>query len=440
MYLIYSIVFTLGVILTAPYYLWRLGGRITSGAAWRERFGSLPAEWQQDSPGAIWIHAVSVGETIAVAGLVRELQRLYPQRKIFLSHVTPAGRSVGENGWRAIAGRFYLPLDWEWAVQRALNRIRPALLLIVETELWPNLLRAAHESGAQIMLVNGRLSDRSFSRYHLFPSFIRRVLACVDYVCAQSVTDADRFRRLGVRPERVAATGNLKFDGTPPALGQFPTLLHAALGRAQRGPVLVAGSTMPGEEAVILPAWDQVRARHPRALLILAPRHPARFEAVAELLDSQGKSYIRRTALSPGKDDLVSPLASPEILLLDTIGELAGIFEVADLVFMGGSLVPTGGHNVLEPAYWGKPILFGPHMHNFRDIARLFIEAGAAVEVRDAADLARNCLLLLSDEARCRQLGAGAKRILEKESGATARVVERIGEILNPNEGTTSGA
>jgi 3-deoxy-D-manno-octulosonic-acid transferase len=312
--------------------------------------------------------------------------------------------------------------------------------LIVETELWPNLLRAAHESGAQIVLVNGRLSDRSFHRYHLFRSFIGRVLACVDYVCAQSATDADRFRRLGARSERVAATGNLKFDGTPPALGQFPAQLQAALRHAQRGPVLVAGSTMPGEEARILPAWDQVRVRHPRALLILAPRHPARFDAVAELLDSQGKSYVRRTALRPGEDDLVSPLASPEILLLDTIGELAGIFEVADLVFMGGSLVPTGGHNLLEPAYWSKPILFGPYMHNFRDIARLFLEAGAAVEVRDAADLATNCLHLLSDEARCRQLGAGAKRMLEQESGATARVVERIGEILDLYEGTASVA
>jgi 3-deoxy-D-manno-octulosonic-acid transferase len=325
-------------------------------------------------------------------------------------------------------------------VQRALNRIRPALLLIVETELWPNLLRAAHESGTHVVLVNGRLSDRSFQRYHLFRSFIRRVLACVDYVCAQSATDADRFRRLGARPERVAATGNLKFDGTPPALGQFPARLQAALRRAQRGPVLVAGSTMPGEEAKIFPAWNQIRAHHPRALLILAPRHPARFDAVHELLESQGKSSIRRTALRPGEDDLVSPLAAPEFLLLDTIGELAGIFEVADLVFMGGSLVPTGGHNVLEPAYWGKPILFGPYMHNFRDIARLFVEAGAAVQVHDAADLARNCLLLLSDEARCRQLGAGAKRMLEQESGATARVVERIGEILDLYEGTSSGA
>jgi len=197
---------------------------------------------------------------------------------------------------------------------------------------------------------------------------------------------------------------------------------------------------MEGEEAKILPAWDQVRIRHPRALLILAPRHPARFDAVAELLATQGKSYIRRTALRPGADDLVAPLTSPEVLLLDTIGELAGIFEVADLVFMGGSLVPTGGHNVLEPAYWGKPILFGPHMHNFRDIARLFLEAGAVVEVRDAAALATNCLHLLSDEARCQQLGAGAKRMLEKESGATARVVKRIGEILDFYEGTASGA
>jgi len=440
MYLIYSILFTLGVILTAPYYLWRLRGKITSGAGWRERFGWLPAALQQDAPGAIWIHAVSVGETLAVTGLVRELERLYPQRRIFLSHVTPAGRSAGENGLRTVAGRFYLPLDWKWAVRRALERIRPALLLIVETELWPNLLRAAHESGARIVLVNGRLSDRSFRRYHLLRPFLRRVLAEVDYVCAQSARDAERFRQLGAAPDRVTATGNLKFDGTPPTLGQFPACLQTALSDAQRAPVLVAGSTMPGEEAHVLSAWNKLRIRHPRALLILAPRHPARFDAVGALLESQGRAYIRRTALNPGGDELVSQLASPEILLLDTIGELAGIFEVANLVFMGGSLVPTGGHNVLEPAYWGKPILFGPHMHNFRDIARLFVDAGAAVQVRDAADLARNCQQLLQDEIRCQQLGATARRVLEQESGATARVVKKIEEIVNLYEGTSSGA
>jgi 3-deoxy-D-manno-octulosonic-acid transferase len=440
MYLVYSILFTLGLILTAPYYLWRLRGKIISGAGWRERFGRLPASLQQDAPGAIWIHAVSVGETLAVTGLVRKLERLYPERKIFLSHVTPAGRLAGENGLRTVAGRFYLPLDWKWAVRRTLGRIRPALLLIVETELWPNLLRATHASGARIVLVNARLSDRSFRRYQRFRSFLRRVLAEVDHVCAQSARDADRFRQLGMAPERVTVTGNMKFDGTPPTLGQFSARLQTALGRAQRAPVLVAGSTMPGEEALLLPAWNKIRIRHPRALLILAPRHPARFDAVGSLLDGHGKSYVRRTALEPGEEGLVAQLASPEILLLDTIGELAGVFEVADLVFMGGSLVPTGGHNVLEPAYWGKPILFGPYMHNFRDIARLFVEAGAAVPVRDAADLMRNCQHLLQDEVRCQQLGAMAKRLLARESGATGRVVKKIEEILNHYEGTSSGA
>ena len=434
MFLIYSLLFSVGVILTAPYYLWRLRGNVFSGAGWRERFGFLPSSIQQaareDEPGALWVHAVSVGETLAVAPLVEELQRRYPERKVFLSQVTPAGRKAGESRLPGVEGRFYLPLDWKWSVRRVFARLQPALLLIVETELWPNLLRAAQASGTRAVLVNARLSDRSFQGYRLARPFMRRVLECVDWIGAQSPKDAERFRLLGAKPERVVVTGNVKFDIKPPQSGDVVSLLARALGEARRGPVLVAGSTMPGEEALLLPAWEEIRRRHPRALLILAPRHPARFGQVTQLLTGEGRPFVRRTTLASGGPKLSGQLASCEILLLDTIGELAGVFAVADVVFVGGSLVATGGHNLLEPAYWSKPILFGPHMENFHDVSALFLGAGAAVRVRDARELADVALDLLHNETRRRRLGEAAKEVLVRESGATERILDRLREWL----------
>jgi 3-deoxy-D-manno-octulosonic-acid transferase len=429
MYLVYSFLFTLGVLLTAPYYVWRRR-RELRGGRWRERFGFLPDSFRQTERGAIWVHAVSVGETLAVVGLVRELQQAFPERPIFLSHVTPTGREAGESRLPSVAGRFYLPLDWRWSVRRALGHLRPALLVIAETELWPNLLRTARESAARVVMVNARLSDRSFRRYRLAPGFMRRALSDVDAICAQTKRDAARFVALGARAGGVMEAGNLKFDALPPKLGELPRILRTAMGRAHRAPIMIAASTMAGEEPQVLEAWEKVRARHPKALLILAPRHPARFEEVGRILKDAGRSFVRRSTLKAGEDKLGEQLAGAEILLLDTIGELAGIFELADVVFMGGSLVSTGGHNVLEPAYWSKPILFGPHMENFRDIAQLFLEADAAVEVRDAAQLAECALRLFEDGTAAREMGERARQVLERESGATERTLKQIQALL----------
>jgi 3-deoxy-D-manno-octulosonic-acid transferase len=427
MYLIYSMLFSLGAILTAPFYWWRKG-RAQKRGYWAERFGSIP--FQEGSPGAIWVHAVSLGETLAVTGLVKEMQRTFPQRKIYLSHVTATGREAGETRMPSIAGRFYLPLDWRWAARKALARIRPALLVIVETELWPNLLRAAQEAGARVVMVNARMSKRSLRGYQLARPFLRRVLADVDEICAQTEEDAERFRQLGAPPERVRMVGNLKFDAQPPQLGEFARALKAALRQTQRGPVLVAASTMPGEEPLVLQAWDLIQARYPKALLILAPRHPGRFEEVSQELLRAQRGFVRRTTLQVEEKVLMSQLACTDILLLDTIGELAGVFEVADLVFVGGSLVPTGGHNLLEPAYWSKVIAFGPHMENFRDIAKLFLDAGAAIRVRNPEELAHATWLLENAEARER-LGASARQVLEQNSGATTRTLDGLRKFLD---------
>jgi 3-deoxy-D-manno-octulosonic-acid transferase len=427
MYLVYSILFTLGVLLTAPFYLWRKG-RNLGRTYWRERFGQIP--FQEAGPGAIWVHAVSVGETLAVAGLVKKVQEAFPERKVFLSHVTPAGREAGEARLPTLAGRFYLPFDWGWTVRRALARIRPALLIMVETELWPNLLCAARQAGTHVMLVNGRLSRGSLRGYSLIRPFIRRVLADVDTICAQSEADAGRFRELGAPPERIRMVGNLKFDAQPPHPSEFSRALKAVLRSAQRGPVLVAASTMPGEEPLVLEAWDMIQARYPKALLILAPRHPQRFDQVSQDLARAGRGFIRRTTLKVEGQELSPSIFSTDILLLDTIGELSGVFEIADLVFIGGSLVPTGGHNPLEPAYWSKVITFGPYMENFSAIAKLLLDAGAAIQIRKPEELAHAAWLLQNSENRNR-LGESARQVLDQNSGATARTLDCIREILN---------
>jgi 3-deoxy-D-manno-octulosonic-acid transferase len=429
MYLTYSFLFTLGALLTAPYYLWKRRDEL-AGRRWRERFGLLPESFQQAERGAIWLHAVSVGETLAVVRLVRDLQALFPERKIFLSSVTPAGRAAGESRLPSVAGRFYLPMDWRGAVRAALERIQPSLLVIVETELWPNLLRASHEFGARIILINARLSTRSFRRYQLLCPLMRRVLEHVDVICAQSEADAERFRHLGAAPERIALSGNLKFDSEPPRSTAFPRLLEKATTITGRGPIMIAASTMPGEEPIVLRAWSKVRASYPRAVLILAPRHPARFEEVAQILTASGHSYARRTHLAPEEPEILTQVAAPEVLLLDSIGELAGVLELADVVFIGGSLVPTGGHNILEAAYWAKPVVFGPHMENFQDIARLFLEAEACVQVRDGEELVDCVLKLFGAGAAAQRLGERGRQVLEKQTGATARVLEQIQRLL----------
>lgn len=427
MYLIYSVLFSVGLVLMAPFYWWRKG-RGHGRRHWAERLGNLP--FQEFSRGAIWVHAVSLGETLAVAGLVKEMHAAFPQRKIYLSHVTPTGREAGEKRLPFVAGRFYVPLDFRWAVRRALRRIKPSLVVIVETEIWPNFLRAAHEAGSNVVIVNARMSAKSLRRYSLARSFMRQVLSKINEIYAQTEEDAARFRQIVGDPQRVRMMGNLKFDAQPPQLGPFARSLKSANVQARRGPVLVAASTMPGEESLVLEAWDLILARYPQALLILAPRHPARFDEVGRNLSQAQRGYVRRTTLAEESQELSKQLASTSILLLDTIGELAGIFDLADMVFMGGSLVPTGGHNILEPAYWSKVIAFGPHMENFRDIAKLFLDAGAAVEVRNPEELAHATWLLENKEAR-EGMGASARQVLEQNSGAMARTLEALRKYLD---------
>jgi len=422
---LYSMLVTVVALLAAPYYLIRDRFRGAPPGYWLDRLGRLPSSLRGPREnGVIWVHAVSVGETLAVAGLVGEIMRRFPSQPICLSHVTPTGRAVGEGRIPGVAGRFYLPLDWKWAARRVFDRLQPRLLIIAETEIWPNLLAVASERGTLVALVNARLSDRSLAGYRRFRFLFRDALAAIDVVFAQTERDADRFRQLGVPPEKVCVASNLKFDAQPPQLGEFPRLARRALEEAGRGPVLVAGSTMAGEEPLVLRAWDRIRERFPSAMLILAPRHPQRFDEVTRLLRSRGCRFVRRSELDPLNPGV--RFAEAEVVLLDTVGELAGVFELADAAFVGGSLVPTGGHNVLEPAFWAKPVLFGVHMHHFRDIAEQFLAEGAAFQVKDADDLANRTSELFADARFREEMGNRAKRLLENGSGATKRIAGQL--------------
>jgi 3-deoxy-D-manno-octulosonic-acid transferase len=371
---------------------------------------------------------------------VKKLQQRYPERKIFLSSVTAAGREAGEIKLPDVAGRFYLPFDWKFAVRRVLRQIRPSLLVIVETELWPNLLRTVRESGCKTVLVNARVSDRSLPGYRLGRPFMRRVLQDVTRICTQTATDAERFRQLGARPDSLVVAGNLKFDGRAPEFGKFGVRIKDALAAENRTPVFVAGSTMRGEEPLVLEAWQRVRQKHPSAIMILAPRHPGRFDEVAEMLNSRQLSNVRRTGLPEDEYEIRRLLSRTEILLLDTIGELAEIVGVADVVFVGGSLVPTGGHNMVEPAFWGKPILFGPHMNNFRDVASLILGAGGAVQVAGAGGLADEILRLLDHPAEARRMGERAREVVSQQSGAATRILEQMEEWLCTPQTTVAPA
>jgi 3-deoxy-D-manno-octulosonic-acid transferase/tetraacyldisaccharide-1-P 4'-kinase len=433
MYFLYTVLTALGAILLLPYFAllrWRRGKHFHGI---RERLGVLPPALTSPASGhdsAIWIHAVSVGEVLAVTALARRLRERFPARRLVVSTTTPAGQALARERFLPsdVADTvFYFPLDWPFAVRRAFRAVRPALAVIVETEIWPNFLRHARRRGVPVVFVNGRLSARSFAGFcrwqWLAGGFFRRVLGSARLFLMQSEADANRVRALGADPARVEVTGNLKYDIPPASPGPLVGWLSQA---GERRPILVAGSVLAGEEEPVLEAFAAVRQKFPEAFLVLAPRKPDRFDAAAEVVSRSGLQCLRRSNadLSQGLPDGV------DVLWLDTVGELAAVYQVAATVFVGGSLVPSGGHNILEPAVFAKVPIFGPHMENFRDMAGEFRSAGAAVEVTSGADLGRCWIELLRDQPRCAAIGQDARRLVERNQGATERTFERLAAAL----------
>jgi 3-deoxy-D-manno-octulosonic-acid transferase len=419
---LYSVVLVVGFVLGLPWFLWK--GRASGKylRTFRERMGRLPVYLNLDGDRSIWIHAVSVGEVLAARPLVPALRERFPGHRLFLSTTTLTGNEVAKKSVRGLDGLFFAPFDFPHAVRRALEVVNPSLLVLVETELWPNLIHEASRRGARVALVNGRVSPRSFPRYRRVRRLLSGVLSEVDLFLMQGEPHAERIRAMTAPPERVKVTGNLKFDaveaGRPPE--RTVRLLHGGSPR----PLWVAGSTMPGEEELVLRAFHRVRERVPHARLLLAPRHPERFPEVPGLIESAGFRCLRRSALDPAS------WSDGEVLLLDTLGELAQVYSLASVVFVGGSLVPTGGHNILEPAVAGKPVLVGPHMENFQEIADTFRAENAIVQVASADELGREVSALMLDEPRRRALGERARGLVGRNRGAVSRTTDALAPLL----------
>ncbi len=424
MYTLYSLLLTIGALLALPWFLWK--GRATGKylRTFRERMGRLPVYLNVDGERSIWIHAVSVGEVLAARPLVPQLRERFPRHRLFLSVTTMTGNAVARKSIRGVDGLFYAPFDFPHPVRHAMEVLNPSLLVLVETELWPNLIHEAHRRGTRVALVNGRVSPRSFAGYRRLGRFLRSVLSEIDLFLMQGAAHADRVRALGAPPDRVQVTGNLKFDALEP--GRLPErlvrLLHGT--PATPRPLWVAGSTVGGEEELVLSAFHKVRERIPQARLLLAPRHPERFDLVAPLVEAAGFRCLRRSALDPVR------WTDGEVLLLDTLGELAQLYALASVVFVGGSLVPSGGHNILEPAMAGKPVVVGPHMENFQEIADEFRAEHAMVQVASVEELGREVSSLLLDEPRRLDLGGKARELVDRNRGALTRSAEALQTLL----------
>jgi 3-deoxy-D-manno-octulosonic-acid transferase len=397
----------------------------------RQRLGTLPVSFNLDADESIWIHAVSVGEVLTARALLQELRERYPRLRIFLSTTTITGHQVARNNLQYIDEVFYFPFDFGFIVKRTLRLVKPRLFIMMETELWPNLLRACRAAGVKTLLVNGRISSRSYPRYRMARPLFRRVLANVDRFCMQSDESARRIIDIGADPARVTVTGSLKFDslelpGPAASIDRGRNRVLRYFRIAPDRPVVIAASTLRGEEEPLLEAFQRLRATRSSALLIIAPRKPERFDDVERLARRSGWNVARRTELR------VDAEPRNDVIVLDTIGELAQLFQIATVVFVGGSLVDTGGHNILEPAVFGKPIVFGPYMQNFTEIARAFLDNGAAVEVRNGRELETALLELLADPVRRASLGAAARALVEANRGARARTLTAIAELLQP--------
>jgi 3-deoxy-D-manno-octulosonic-acid transferase len=423
MYALYTAVLAAAVTGYAPVALTR---RVARGVPvnLRERLGLGRHERPARPCG--WIHAVSVGEAIAATPLVEGLRRTWPALPLVVSTVTETGARVVRERFAGLARHRYLPLDFPGAARRVIASIEPAFFVCMETELWPNLLRALAARRVPAMVANGRLSDRSFARYRLVRGAMRRVLADVTVLAMQSDEDARRVIALGAAPERVVVTGNLKHEPLPDPAGAAD-LWHRLLGLSPGQLVWIAGSTHRGEDEAVLEAHRRALAQSPGLALVLAPRHPERVGEVVALATRSGFTPVRRSALSGRQRGNTS------VIVLDTVGELAQLYAIADVVFVGGSLIPLGGHNMLEPALRGKPVLFGPHTSNFREAAAVLIAGEGGLVVRDAAELSAELGRLLADSALRARRGAAAREAAASRHGAARATLDLVARYLLPD-------
>ena len=415
--------YTLAVYLVTPLMVLRMLARGLRSRRydrrWPERFGFFDAP---GFSGSLWVHAVSVGEVNAAEPLIKALRRDYPNAPLVITTVTPTGTARVHQLFGDSVFHVYLPYDLPFAVRRFLRRIRPRLALIVETEIWPNLYFACRHRGIPLMIVNARLSERSLRGYKPMRGVVRSALRCVRKIAAQSRTDVARYRLLGADPRQIVVTGNMKFDMPIP----HGAVTDGAAMREQWGPrrpVWMAASTHEGEELAVLEAHLQVLTRLPDALLLLAPRHPERFRTVEQSVRSLGFTVSTYSAHGV-------PLPSHQVFVIDAMGQLMPFFAAAEVAFVGGSLVPIGGHNVLEPAALSTPVLVGPHTFNFEEITRSLLQQGGAERVAGNEQLGHDVLELLRDPAKRERMGQAAQQVFDRERGAVQRIMQMIDALL----------
>ncbi|PYR30498.1 MAG: 3-deoxy-D-manno-octulosonic acid transferase [Acidobacteria bacterium] len=429
MYLTYSLLTLVVFIVVSPYFVYQAIRYKKYVGSLRERLGYLPISFNVDGEESLWIHAVSVGEALTARALAADLKARYPRLRLFLSTTTIAGQQVARRSLQHVDAVFYFPFDWAFIVRRTLSLVKPRVFIMMETEIWPNLLRVCRKRGVKTVVINGRISSRSYPRYRLIRPFFRRVLADVDRFCMQSEESARRLIDLGADPSRVSVTGSLKFDslGLPTASHGKPRERVLRFFRiSPHRTVIVAGSTFRGEEAAVLRAFARVKSTMPGALAVLAPRQPERFGEVERLARDAGFATTRRSELP------IDAEPRADVVVLDSIGELAQLYQLATAVFVGGSLVDQGGHNILEPAIFGKPVVFGPNMQNFKEIADTFLVNDAAVQVHSDRELEEALLVLVTDPVRRARLGAAARALVEANRGAKDKTLAVIADLEPP--------
>jgi 3-deoxy-D-manno-octulosonic-acid transferase len=443
-YFLYSLATLLTLLVLSPYFVYQALRHNKYVGSFKQRLGYLPLSLNLDGDDSIWVHAVSVGEVLAARSVMTGLRQRYPRLRLFLSTTTRAGQQLARRSVTDVDGVLYFPFDWAFAVRRTLDRVQPRLFIMIETEIWPNLLRECRRRGIRTVLVNGRISYRSFPKYRLVRPFFRRVLADIDRFCVQGDEASRRLVSLGADPSRITVTGSLKFDALEviPTRGRGRERVLRFFRMSPNRPVLVAGSTLRGEEEAVIRAFNRLRTAGPStalganpatalgasALLVIAARHPERFAEVERLCRQEGLSTVRRTELP------IDAEPRADAVILDTIGELAEVYQIATVVFVGGSLVRAGGHNILEPAVFGKPIVFGPHMENFAEIADAFRVNDAAVQVRSDRELEATVIGLMGDPVRRARLGAAARALVDANRGARDKTLAAIAGVLPPED------
>ncbi len=426
MYIIYEFFTWIFFILASPFFLFKFFTTEKYRAGLKERLGIYKEKLPEKGEAKrIWIHAVSVGETMAASFLAGEISKKVENAEIFFSTTTATGQKTAQKQIKTAKSIFYFPLDFSFSVKRAIGRVNPDICILIETEIWPNFLRICRESNIPVMTSNGRISDKSFRGYRKLGPIIRRILSDITLFSMQTSSDAERIKKLGAPEEKVKTSGNMKFDQ---ALASSSTIDSDEVRRKFRIPedkfVIVFASTHDGEEEILLDVFRNLQKDVTGLFLVIAPRHPERFNEAAELIEKEKIQYARRTTLDKNTD------SDYNVLLLDSVGELYMIFSICHIAFMGGSLVPVGGHNPLEASVFNKPVLFGPHMHNFRDIASIILENNAGFQMSEKNEILKKMSELISDKSYLEKINKNCKKVFEENSGATEKNIALMRNLI----------